>query len=613
MKLRDLPNAPSTTSDVPDASGQAPPTPLTELGLTKFLDPLRIPPRIAMPAGKLHEALRITMSQASVRLHSQLPPTCVWTYNGSFPGPTIEVRSGQHLRMTWENAITGLYPVKAVDVSLEHATPGPGRDGAEPRMEVAALPPWTAVHLHGAHTNARNDGWSENAGLPGSAQLSDYPNMQRASTLWYHDHAGGITSLNMMAGLMGMYWIRDDEEAAIRLPRGRHEVPLIICDRNLDTDAEGNLTSQLLYKQMVAPNGIKVPFLGPFTLVNGVIWPHLEVEPRWYRFRALNASNLRSHRLALHDEGGALVAGALQQIGTDGGLLPKPVAVDELTLAPGERADILIDFSAFRGRSLVLANTLPPIIPTVPSTPNPDVMQFRVRRAPVEDDFKLPATLSPSFVRLTHDALPKEHIHRWIVFAFTLQDGKHPEMWEMEEIDTPPAPLPVDGIVQVQLADGTVKTLKRTSRSFRDAANFYVTYEGWETWNILNLSRAVHPVHLHLVEFQTIGLGRQRFNIDSFRNDVGGTTTPVTYVEPGRLDASDQGWKDTIRVGRPDAGELVTIAARFTGGTGRYMYHCHILEHEDDGMMRAFIVTPKEVKAVDPMNGPMDGGHSHGS
>jgi len=85
-------------------------------------------------------------------------------------------------------------PGQSVDVPLEHATPGPGRDGAEPRMEVAALPPWTAVHLHGAHTNARNDGWSENAGLPGSAQLSDYPNMQRASTLWYHDHASGITA-----------------------------------------------------------------------------------------------------------------------------------------------------------------------------------------------------------------------------------------------------------------------------------------------------------------------------------------------------------------------------------------------------------------------------------
>jgi FtsP/CotA-like multicopper oxidase with cupredoxin domain len=585
-------------------------TPVSEFGLTKFLDPLRIPPVITVPAGRPHKRLKITMRPASVKLHSQLSSTRVWTYNGSFPGPTIEVRSERNLHATWENAITGAFPVSAVDVPVANATPGPGRDGEKPRADVAALPPWTVVHLHGARTNAWNDGWTENAALPGSVQLSEYPNEQQAATLWYHDHAMGITSLNVMTGLMGMYLIRDDEEDALHLPSGKHEVPLIICDRNLDTDAQGNLTSQLLYKVIVLPNGIKIPFLGPFTLVNGVIWPHLKVDACWYRFRVVNASNSRPYRLALRDENGNLVAGALHQIGTDGGLLPKPVALDELTLAPAERADILIDFSAFRGKSLVLANTLAPFVP-VPVTPNPDVMQFRVRARKVEDDFVLPGTIAKSFVRLSHDSLPHDHVHRWVVL--TLLNGRHPEMWEMDVIDRPPAGLPVDGIVQVQLADGTVKTLRRASRSFRDAANFYVHHDGWEIWNILNLSRVGHPIHLHLVQFQTIGLGRQRFNIQSFDNDVGGTSTPVTYMEPGMLDASDQGWKDTIRVGRPDSGELVTIAAQFSGGTGRYMYHCHILEHEDEGMMSTFIVTPKEVMAVDPLHGHMhEDGHSHG-
>jgi FtsP/CotA-like multicopper oxidase with cupredoxin domain len=383
-------------------------------------------------------------------------------------------------------------------------------------------------------------------------------------------------------------------------------VPLIICDRNLDTDAQGNLTSQLLHKTQFVPGNIKLPFAGPFTLVNGVIWPYLSVDARWYRFRVVNVSNFRPYRLALHDEHGNPVAGALHQIGTDSGLLPKPVALDEVTLAPAERADILIDFSAFRGKSLVLANTLAPGLPG-PSTPNPDVMQFQVRRAQVDDNFELPETVSRSFVRLSHDALPENHVHRWVVL--TLLNGRHPEMWEMDEIDQPPAGLPLEGVVQVRLADGTVKTLRRASRSFRDAANFYVEHDGWEIWNILNLSNVVHPIHLHLVEFQTIGLGRQRFDLQGFSNDVGGTSTPVTYVEPGTLDAADQGWKDTIRVGRPDGGELVTIAARFSGGTGRYMYHCHILEHEDEGMMSTFIVTPKEVMAADPMH---EGDHSHG-
>jgi spore coat protein A len=389
-------------------------------------------------------------------------------------------------------------------------------------------------------------------------------------------------------------------------------VPLILCDRNLDTDAQGNLTSRLLYKLIVAPGDDKIAFLGPFTLVNGVIWPHLDVDACWYRFRVLNASNQRAYTLALRDEHGNPVAGALHQIGTDGGLLPTSAALNELTLAPAERADVLIDFSAFRGRSLVLSNTLDPVIPTIPTTPNPDVMQFRVRSAQVDDHFTLPATISTSFVRLSHDSLPADHAHRWIVL--TLLNGKHPELWEMEEVEQPPPGLPVDGIVQVKLSDETVTTLQRVNRTFRDAANFYVDYDGWEVWNILNLSPVVHPIHLHLVQFQTIGLGRQRFDIQGFNNDVGGTSTPVTYMEPGTLDASDQGWKDTIRVGRPDgSGELVTIAAQFQGGTGRYMYHCHILEHEDEGMMRTFVVTPKEVMAVDPMHGPMhEGNHSHG-
>jgi o-aminophenol oxidase len=608
----------------PDA-GRAAPAPAalpTELGLTKFLDPLRIPPVITVPRGDPHQSLTITQRRASVRLHSQLPPTDLWTYDGHFPGPTIEVWSGQTLHATWANDLSGPFPLTAVSLPAAKATAGPGRDGVEPRADMAALPPWTVVHLHGAATNAWNDGWTENAMLPGNLQRSEYPNRQRATALWYHDHAMGITGPNVMTGLAGMYLIRDDEEEALHLPHGTREVPLIICDRNLDTDAQGKLTSRLLYKLLLDASGIRFPFLGPFTLVNGVIWPHLDVDARWYRFRVLNASNYRFYTLALRDEDGAPVTGALHLIGTDGGLLPQPAALDDLTLAPAERADILVDFSAFRGRSLTLANTyditfvLPPGTPT---TPNPDIMQFRVRPAEVHDDVSLPTTLSSSFVRLSHDSLPADHGHRWIVLA--LPNGM-PEMWEMEIIDQPPPNLPVDGIVQVKLSDGSLLTLRRVSRTFRDAANFYVDGDGWEVWNILNVSPVVHPIHLHLVQFQTIGLGRQDVDVQGFDSAVGGSRTPVTTTGPGTLTPSDQAWKDTIQVGHlveigPNGpvirGELVTIAARFEGGTGRFMYHCHILEHEDDGMMSTFIVTPKPVMAVDPMHGPMhEGGHSHG-
>jgi hypothetical protein len=219
-------------------------------------------------------------------------------------------------------------------------------------------------------------------------------------------------------------------------------------------------------------------------------------------------------------------------------------------------------------------------------------MQFRVRSRRVRDRFSLPATLSPSFERLTHDNLP-DHTHRWL--ALTLVDGRHPELWEMVEIDESPAHPPIDGIVQVKLADGTTRTLQRVSRDFKDAVQFYVNEDSWEQWKILNLSQVTHPFHVHLIRFQAIQ--RELFDIAGFDTAVGGTSAPVTCREEGTLAPGEQGWKDTITVG---GGELVTIAGRFAGGSGRFMHHCHILEHEDEGMMRAFVVMPETVMALDP-------------
>ncbi|MGH3804449.1 MAG: multicopper oxidase family protein, partial [Pseudonocardiaceae bacterium] len=352
------------------------------------------------------------------------------------------------------------------------------------------------------------------------------------------------------------------------------------------------------------PEQILLPFLGPFTLVNGVIWPHLEVDARWVRFRVLNASNARFYQFELRDENGAPISGAMRLIGTDSGLLPAPVALDQLTLAPAERADILINFSVFRGKRLTLVNTLTPPFEPGTTTPNPDVMQFRVRTRPVNDPFTLPSTLSPSFVRLTHDTLP-DHGHRWLVL--TLLQDRHPEMWEMVEIDQPPPGMPVDGIVQVTLPGAAEPTtLQRVGRTFRDAANFYIAQESWEQWRILNVSAVAHPIHLHLVQFQA--LSRQLFDATGFDPAVGGTATPVTYLREGTLDPSEQGWKDTIRVAGQVVdgalvGELVSIIGQFGGASGRFVYHCHILEHEDEGMMSTFVVMPEEVMVIDPHMG----------
>jgi spore coat protein A len=364
-----------------------------------------------------------------------------------------------------------------------------------------------------------------------------------------------------------------------------------------------------------------VPATGPFTLVNGVIWPYLDVEPRWYRFRVLNASGYRPYRFELRDQHGAPVPGALKQIGTDSGLLPAPVALDRLTLHPGERADVLIDFSALRGTSVTLGNTISPAAPPGRVSPNPDVMQFRVRNWGATDHFKLPATLSPSYERLDHDSLPHGHKHRWLALTYPL--GGHPEMWEMEEITDPaevPATFPHDGIIQMDVRsdhDGTieVKTFKRVSRDFKDAATFYIPEDSSEQWKIINLSpqRAPvpHPMHVHLIRFQAIN--RDLYDVSTFDRAAGGSTTPIKLLKdeeqpPGALTPAERGWKDTFVVSR---GELVSIAGQFSGGSGRYMYHCHILEHEDEGMMRTFVVMPKKVMPFD--HGPdHDGDHDHG-
>ena len=174
-----------------------------QTSLTKFKDCLRMP--IILRPHKTDDqrySLRIQMRPAQVQLHSELPPSEVWTYEGSLPGPTIEVTRGQSLQAEWINAIPEdePYPITAV-TAPDGIQNEPGRGGREANSTVATLPPWTVVHLHGGRTAAVSDGWTENATLSGQSTTSDYTNDQQATLLWYHDHAMGITRFNVYAGL----------------------------------------------------------------------------------------------------------------------------------------------------------------------------------------------------------------------------------------------------------------------------------------------------------------------------------------------------------------------------------------------------------------------------
>jgi o-aminophenol oxidase len=603
-----------------DLAGVAEPQ-FTEL--MPFKDALRIPPTLRPKRTGVTE---VDMVEARVRLHSQLPPSRLWTYGGHFPGPTIDVHRGQLVRIAWTNKLSGTTPVKAVWVRGEGPGPGklpynaPGAADGFARPEIDALTAWTTVHVHGGHQQASSDGAAEYGITPGNAQLGEYVNDQAAAHLFYHDHAMSVTALNVLSGLFGHYVIRDDEEDRLDLPRGRYEIPLAIGDVNFDLDAQGLLTGQLLGKRVIAghrpayPPGTipaSIPFFGPFTMVNGVVWPHLEVEARSYRFRVVNVSLARAYRLAVIDEEtGNAVRGAMTLIGTDLGLLDKPLVIDQvLSLSCAERADVIIDFAAHPGRRLKLVNTDPaqPAGAAVPAAniPYPDVMEFRVGSAD-QPAPPIPAVLSGTFRRLSAADVPKEAVERFVLTSYD-HSAVMPQLWEMQEVD--PATSAGDGIVRVAMPSG-VRTLRRVGVMFEDTTTFFAASDTWETWHFINVVSPPappinHPMHIHLINFQVI----ERRSIDPSGMDfgAGGTGKPITLGAPLAILPEESGWKDTVTVA---SNTLVTVAGRLARQTGKVMYHCHFLDHEDEGMMRPFVVLPAPVNRIHDLlmkmgSGPM--------
>ena len=310
------------------------------------------------------------MSEVMVKVHRDLPPTRMWGYNGTSPGPTIESRSGKSAAIEWVNNL----PHKHF-LPIDHNLHGAEKD----KPEVRAV-----VHVHGAKAPPESDGYPEDWYVPGKSATYTYPNRQEPATLWYHDHAMGINRLNIYAGLFGMYLIRDDFEDALNLPKGRYEIPLMIYDRSFRRDGS------LDYPTSGMPDMPWVPeAFGEAMLVNGKLFPYLDVEPRKYRFRLLNAANGRFFHLSLSN------GQKFMQIGTDQGLMPAPLLLDSFVIAPGERFDLILDFSPRAGERIVLKSDAF------------EIMQFRVSKTPVHDDSSLPAALRPENARgLRHQNAP---------------------------------------------------------------------------------------------------------------------------------------------------------------------------------------------------------------
>lgn len=493
--------------------------------LQRFVDPLPRP-EIARPAGVRPDPrnpaeelpyYRMVMGEFEARVHRDLEPTRMWGFNGLSPGPVIEARSGKGVLVEWANEL----PQRHL-FTIDHNLMGAERDKPDVR---------SVVHLHGAKAPPESDGYPESWFVAGKSSLCHYPNRQDACMLWYHDHAMGINRLNIYAGLLGLYMVRDQFEDALGLPHGEHEVPLVLCDRRFTVDG------QLSYDVSPVPSAPWIPeFYGNATLVNGKLFPYLEVEPTLYRFRVLNGSNAQFFNLSLS------TGQPIAQIGTDQGLLSAPAPAKIVSLAPGERADLAIDFSGAGGQELTLK------IGAVE-----EILQFRVARSGAHIGNlpgRLPEKLRP-VVPLAESAAVRTRL-------LTLNEYKSPK-----------------GESMTMLLGGAHWDMPVSETPELDTV---------EIWSLINLTEDVHPIHLHLVRMQIL----DRRSFDKLHYFVNGELRFIGPPMPP--DPGEAGWKDTVRA-HP---QMVTrIIARFEGYAGRYVWHCHILEHEDNEMMRPFEVLPR--------------------
>jgi len=496
--------------------------------LVRFVDRLPIPP-IAKSTGFRDDPLnpghlipyyRVEMRQFEAKMHRDVRPTLQWGYGASVPGPTFETRSGEGLLVEWVNRLPRRH-----FLPIDHNLHGAGADVPDVR---------TVVHLHGAKAPPESDGYPENWAVTGQAALYHYPNEQEAAMLWYHDHAMGITRLNIFAGLLGGFLIRDHAETSLDLPSGKYEIPLIIYDRTLKQSGE------LHYPTSGLPAAPWVPELnGNAIVINGKIFPYLEVAPRKYRFRVLNAANFRFFNLSLSNRQ------PFYQIGTDLGLLPGPVKLSRLALFPAERADIVIDFSGRAGQTIIMKNLAT------------ELLQFRVLPKDAEDLSALPARLR-SLERIAE----VEAVRTRTLTLMESDDFK--------------------GNSKVMLLDGKRFHMPVSEKPMIDTT---------EIWELVNLTGDAHPIHLHLGRFQVLDrrpFDRFAYNLNKVLRYTGPALPPA---------AQEAGWKDTVRT---DPDTVTRIIVRFEGFTGRYVWHCHLLEHEDNEMMRPYEVVAKQAPSAAP-------------
>ncbi|MDH5713766.1 MAG: multicopper oxidase [Candidatus Bathyarchaeota archaeon] len=597
--------------------------------IPKYVNQLTSPPPVYEPTNVTDGNGKVIRQDYTVDVTSFtqqiLPPgfpnTTVWGYGGNAkdpitgaplgyfrnqPGSTFESIRGIPVNVTWQNKITSPH-LFAVDPTLHWANPNnftayPPFLPYPPGYTEAQSPVPLIPHLHGAEVQSTYDGhpeaWFTSNGIHGPAYNTAtpttpdsavfyYPNMQPPTTLWYHDHALGITRINVMSGLAGFYLLRDPADpVAPLLPSGIYEMPLVIQDRTFYANGS-------FFFPSVGLNPNDHPywmpeFFGDTIMVNGKVWPNMNVDNGQYRFRILDGSNARFYTISFWDRlNNARLP--FTQIGSDGGYLKAPVTLTQLTIAPGERVDILVDFSSLLpGTKIILDNSakapFPKGAPADPQTVG-QIMQFTVTGNPGPAPAVLPPTLNNSTLGTILDPFP------------TLPLPTRTRILVLWEVMGPGGPLEI--LLNGQKWAAEISELPAINST--------------EEWVIVNPTADTHPIHLHLVQFQLVS--RQSIKTKKYVTDwtalngmpplplnITPTELPVTpYLQKKPIGPAlnEQGWKDTIQA---NTGEITVIRIRFAPIDGSpnypfdatvepgYVWHCHILDHEDNEMMRPYKV-----------------------
>lgn len=439
-------------------------------------NPLRFPPLFTNGG-------TMTLAQTTVQLWPGQNAQ-VFTINGSYPGPTVMIDKGQTFTATFVNNLTDA----------------------------------TTTHWHGLSTPAIMDGHPRNAVAPGGSFTYTFPVINRGGTYFYHSHGDMVTAKQVYKGFAGFFIVRDPAEN-FNLPSGAYDIPLCIQDRRIADIPNINY----------APGNYEMMwgYLGDTVLVNGTPDAYLEVGRTLYRFRLLNGSNGRVYKLAFSD------GRSFQVIGTDGGLKDAPVSATQVTLAPGERIEILVDFSSNTiGQNVKLQSVAFSHGGALPYKQGIalDVIRFDITSNNTSGGV-VPAAFNPITYYNPADVVTNR--------TFNLTVGSsHP----MHKIN------------------GLTFDINRV--------DWQVPQNSLEKWKIVNQTADFHPMHTHEAQWQLI------------------TRNNSTNLPP-----SDKGWKDTIVL---SPGENVEVLVKFTEHKGLYLFHCHNLEHEDDGMMLNF-------KIIDPI------------